>query len=152
MQPVIRRERPAGVEIEALIAERLAQSADTSPPESNHALGIGELNQSSVVFLTARVGQALVGCGAYVPMDAATAEVKSMFVRPAFRGQGIARTILARLETDAVAEGIRAFYLETGTDSFAARHLYEASGFSYVDPFADYQPDPYSVFMCKQLG
>jgi len=31
------------------------------------------------------------------------------------------------------------------------RKLYEKFGFDYCQPFADYRPDPYSVFMTRVL-
>ena len=43
--------------------------------------------------------------------------------------------------------------LETGAADFflPARKLYEKFGFDYCQPFADYKPDPYSVFMTRVL-
>ena len=43
--------------------------------------------------------------------------------------------------------------LETGaTECFLpARKLYEKFGFDCCEPFADYRPDPYSVFMTRTL-
>jgi putative acetyltransferase len=43
--------------------------------------------------------------------------------------------------------------LETGAAEFflPARRLYEKFGFGYCEPFADYRPDPYSVFMTRLL-
>lgn len=43
--------------------------------------------------------------------------------------------------------------LETGSmEAFApAQRLYESFGFIRCDPFADYQPDPDSVFMTLEL-
>jgi putative acetyltransferase len=43
--------------------------------------------------------------------------------------------------------------LETGAAEFfrPARNLYEKFGFGYGEPFADYTPDPHSVFMTRAL-
>jgi putative acetyltransferase len=43
--------------------------------------------------------------------------------------------------------------LETGSAEFfrPARKLYERFGFDYCEPFADYRPDPHSVFMTRTL-
>jgi putative acetyltransferase len=41
--------------------------------------------------------------------------------------------------------------LETGVVSHAALALYRRAGFAEREPFADYGPDPLSVFMEKQL-
>jgi putative acetyltransferase len=49
--------------------------------------------------------------------------------------------------------GITRLSLETGAAEFflPARRLYEKFGFGYCEPFADYQPDPNSVFMTRLL-
>lgn len=39
-----------------------------------------------------------IGCGAFKPYNNTTSEIKRMFVRPDFRGQGIAKGILTALE------------------------------------------------------
>jgi putative acetyltransferase len=49
--------------------------------------------------------------------------------------------------------GFSRLSLETGSDEFflPARRLYEKFGFRYCEPFADYRPDPLSVFMTRTL-
>lgn len=61
--------------------------------------------------------------------------------------------MLAHLLEEARQRGYRQVSLETGSmEAFdAARRLYESFGFSYCDPFADYEADPNSVFMTKVL-
>jgi putative acetyltransferase len=43
--------------------------------------------------------------------------------------------------------------LETGSADFflPARRLYAKFGFEVCEPFADYRPDPHSVFMTRTL-
>jgi putative acetyltransferase len=43
-------------------------------------------------------------------------------------------------------------YLETGVKSDEAIRLYRRLGYMDCGPFADYRPDPLSVFMVKSLG
>jgi putative acetyltransferase len=49
--------------------------------------------------------------------------------------------------------GLSRLYLETGSFEFfePARRLYLKHGFELCGPFADYKPDPNSVFMTKIL-
>jgi putative acetyltransferase len=70
-----------------------------------------------------------------------------MWVEERARGQGISRQILDALITKARGAGVAVIRLETGVESHAALALYEKSGFQRRGPFADYSPDPLSVFM-----
>ena len=49
--------------------------------------------------------------------------------------------------------GFTRISLETGSEEFfaPARALYARHGFDYCEPFADYRPDPLSVFMTREL-
>jgi putative acetyltransferase len=80
------------------------------------------------------------------------AELKRMWVVPAARGQGISKAILADLESRARQAGIGALRLETGINNHEALRLYRRAGFRQCDPFADYKPDPLSVFMEKEVA
>jgi putative acetyltransferase len=61
--------------------------------------------------------------------------------------------MLEHIEAEAARRGYRRLSLETGSQpAFApARRLYEAAGFQYGPPFADYRLDPSSVFMSKRI-
>ncbi|SCB40705.1 GNAT family N-acetyltransferase [Rhizobium hainanense] len=143
-------ERPAGPEIEALIEERMAHSRAILPSKSIHTLDLAQLDRPNIIFWTIRINGALAGCGALKCEDD-NGEIKSMFVRPAWRGQGLSRRVLAAIEEKARKIGLVRLNLETGTDSLAARALYENFGYAYRNPFGQYQPDPLSVFMTKSL-
>jgi putative acetyltransferase len=79
------------------------------------------------------------------------AEIKRMWVEEAARGQGIARQILSVLMVEAGGADIERLRLETGVANHAALALYESAGFERREPFADYRPDPLSVFMERRL-
>ena len=53
-----------------------------------------------------------------------------MYVVPAARAPGLARTMLAHLERTAAAAGAEAMILETGTAQPEAMALYESSGYT----------------------
>ena len=67
--------------------------------------------------------------------------------------QGVGTRILEHLIGEARRRVYRRLSLETGSmDAFApARRLYERFGFKECPPFADYRPDPYSVYMTLRL-
>ena len=77
---------------------------------------------------------------------------KRMWVEEAARGQGIAREILNALMAEAGHAGVEILRLETGVASHAALALYEKTGFKLRAPFADYGPDPLSVFMERPVN
>jgi GNAT superfamily N-acetyltransferase len=80
-----------------------------------------------------------------------TAEVKRMYVVPAQRGTGLARRMLAHLESTAAAAGAEALVLETGLRQPEAIALYESSGYTPVPGFGYYKDAPLSRCFGKLL-
>ncbi len=66
-------------------------------------------------------------------------ELKRMYVIPAMQRKGHARTMLAKLERTARAEGHRRMVLSTGALQVAAIQLYLSSGYELVPPFGFYR-------------
>ncbi|MFF5178009.1 GNAT family N-acetyltransferase [Micromonospora sp. NPDC000316] len=95
-------------------------------------------------------GQA-VACGGLQPLDATTGEIKRMYVRPAHRGRGIARQLLAALEELAFRQGHSVVCLETGTYLPAALGLYASCGYDRIPVYGEYVGNPYSVCFAKRL-
>ena len=144
-------ESPDQPEVIALIAELDAYQDGLYPPESRYALDLDSLMQPNVLFLVARdeSGCAL-GCGAMV-LHEGYGELKRMYVRPAGRGRGLGRRLLARLEAEALTIGCERAMLETGPYQPEALALYAAAGYEQRGPFGGYRDDPLSVFMEKRL-
>ena len=142
-----------GPEIAGLIAAHKALMLEHSPPESSHALLLDGLKHPSITMWTMWLGERLVGCGALKALSETAGEIKSMHTLAERRGQGLGRRMLEHILKQAKARSYTDLYLETGSmDGFLpARRLYEAYGFEYCGPFADYVPDPNSVFMRLQL-
>ena len=92
-----------------------------------------------------------VGGGAIKEYDGERAEIKRMFVRPEFRGQGIAAEILSALEAWAKELGYKGTILETGCMLTSAIRLYERSGYSRIDYYGQYIGVATSVCMEKEL-
>lgn len=91
------------------------------------------------------------GCGAFKAFDASSAEIKRMFVQPAFRGKGIASAILKELETWAAEEGFTACILETGSHMPDAVALYAARGYDVTARYGQYVDSALSVCMRKDV-
>lgn len=143
-------DHPAVIE---LLAAHLAGMAEHSPPESVHALDLSGLKQPSVQFWTAWRDDQLLGCAALKALDNRHGELKSMRTDPRFLRQGVARGLLQHALDQARTQGMTRVSLETGSmEAFApARNMYEAFGFEYTEPFAEYSLDPHSVFMTLTL-
>ncbi|ALV08142.1 GNAT family N-acetyltransferase [Roseateles depolymerans] len=142
-------EPAAQPDVIALIEALDAYQIPLYPAESHHGIDMAALSQPHVLFAVARDGEGrAVACGAIV-VGADYGELKRMYTLPSHRGQGIARALLALLESEARARGVRQFTLETGYLQHDAIGLYERLGYRRCGPFGDYAEDPNSVFMSK---
>lgn len=139
--------------VQQLLRDHLEDMLATSPEESMHALDVPGLRAPDVTFWTAWEGADLAGCCALKDLGAGHGEIKSMRTVPSLRGRGVAATMLEHLLVVARERGWSRISLETGSqDAFApARRLYARHGFVAGPPFADYRPDPHSVFMTREL-
>ena len=114
------------------------------------AISVDDLTAPEVAFFTARRGTIKLGTAALVRHDG-YGEVKSMFVEPASRRQGIASALLRGLEDEARELGLPKLMLETGVGLDAGQTMYERHGFAYRGPFAAYDDHPMCRFMEKDL-
>ena len=90
-----------------------------------------------------------IACGGLQPLswtvpdaDAATGEVKRVYVVPGARGRGVSRTVMTALVAIAREEGFRTLWLETGTEQPEALALYRRSGWRDIPPYGQYVDDP----------
>jgi len=142
-------ETPDQPDVHALIAELDDHLYALYPAANVFALDVAALLHPNVLFAVARdTAGAALGCGAVV-VTPEYGEIKRMYVRPAARGQGLARRLLLALEAQASALGCTAFVIETGPTLYEALALYERLGYKYRGAFGDYLDDPLSVFMQK---
>ena len=76
-------------------------------------------------------------------------ELKRLFTRPAARGHGVGRALLAAAEAWAAGRGAAAVALDTDAALVAAGRLYRAAGYRAVEA---YNTNPYAgVWMAKPL-
>ena len=136
-----------------MICVHVARAAAETAPGSNHALDVSGLQAPGVEFWTLWQGSEPVGMGALKKLDATDGEVKSMYVLPETRGSGAGSLILGHIIAAARGHGLTRLSLETGSwDYFApAWALYRRFGFEECAPFADYVPDPNSLFFTVKL-
>jgi putative acetyltransferase len=92
-----------------------------------------------------------VACGALQPIGPGIGEIKRMYVRPAYRGQGLSRLILAAVEERAVQRGYHTLRLETGRYLAPALGLYQGAGYRPIPLFGEYVGSQQSVCFEKSL-
>ena len=122
-------------------------------PGANHfRLDPREVAGGRGAFLIIYRAASPVGCGALRLLDARTAELKRMYISPTVRGQGLGRRLVAALEAEARALGVRQLVLETGVRQAAALALYRATGFHPIPLYGEYQLSPQtSVCLGEEL-
>jgi putative acetyltransferase len=91
------------------------------------------------------------GAVAYRMFEPGVCEMKRLYVRPAFRGRGIARELANELIDDARRRGYRTMLLDTLASMGGARALYRDLGFVPIAPYYD-NPLPGVMFMVLELG
>jgi GNAT superfamily N-acetyltransferase len=141
---------PAATALIALLDAELTERYP-SPADRHFTLAAEQVAEGHGVFLVARAGGEPVGCGALRRLDAATGELKRMYVTPAARGAGIGRRILVELEGHARRLGLRRLVLETGDAQHEAMGLYESAGFARIACYGEYLASRASVCMGKRL-
>ena len=117
--PLVYDREGADVDLEAEIAA--GPPADLVPPNG--------------LLLLARADGAPAGLGGVRHLDTDVAEVKSMYVAPAYRGIGLGRRILARLDEIARDHGCSAVRLDTSDYLTPAVGLYRAAGYREVPAY-----------------
>lgn len=147
------RDDPTRAAVHRLLEEHLADMYATSPAESVHALDLARLRQPEIEFWTAWHGEQLHATGALRRLSDTDVELKSMRTAAAARGRGTGTAMLRHLLDRARVSAYSAVWLETGSQDYfaAARRLYARHGFVECGPFADYRPDPNSVFMTLSI-
>lgn len=171
---VILIEEVFGQEVRGLLQEHLQELSTESPPESMHALPLGDLKHSDITFWCAwqkpslnneliattggsdssAVSKGLMGFVALKQLTQQHAELKSMRTSRMHKRKGVASALLEEVMRVALLRGYQRVSLETGTmSSFQpAIALYKRFGFDFCEPFADYREDPNSCYMSRLLN
>jgi putative acetyltransferase len=142
-----------GDEIAKLLEEHLDDMWAIGPPESVHALDLDALRAPEITFWSVWIDGELAGCGALKELDKTHAEIKSMRTARSHLRKGVAAKLLRHILDEAKRRSYSRVSLETGSLKafLPARKLYKSFGFVECAPFADYEEDPNSVFMTKEI-
>ncbi|HUL62901.1 MAG TPA: GNAT family N-acetyltransferase, partial [Methanocella sp.] len=123
----IKRVWPESPDAVTLIGELSDHLAPLYPKWNQFGLSPSQLVSERVAFFVAYVDGAPAGCGGVKPCGG-WGEVKRLYVRPEFRGRGLGRLMLQRLEEHASSHGCTRLRLETGVYQPEAMGLYERVG------------------------
>lgn len=151
MSVVITRERPDTFDARSLIAELEAVLEPFYPAGSRHGFSVDKLIAENVAFFVLRSNEVAACCGGVKLVGSEYGEVKRMYVRPQFLGQGFAKAMLNHLADYVRSHNIELLRLETGIHQREAIGLYERMGFYRIPPFGPYTNDPLSLCYEKQL-
>jgi GNAT superfamily N-acetyltransferase len=150
--------RPAGYpdpEVQQLVAEVQQIYVERYGHQDVSPIAATEFEPPDGTFLLATVDGRPAAMGGWrrhlVENGEVAAEVRRMYVSPQFRGRGLARALLAQLETTARDSGYAQMILETGSVQPEAIALYRSSGYEDVPPFGHYAGSPLSVSLGKPL-
>jgi GNAT superfamily N-acetyltransferase len=104
-----------------------------------------------ISFLVARIEDEPVGCAGLQLLEPGVGEVRRMYVRPAHRGHGVSRVLLAAVEELATDQEVRTLRLETGDLQPEAIGLYQATGYRRIPAFGPYLGRVHSLCFEKHL-
>jgi putative acetyltransferase len=149
----VAQEDPASPEIQDLLNAFVAEVMKRYPdPPSDVGYFDPKLVQvPRSVFLVARVDGRAVGCGALVPVDETTVEIKRMFVVSGERGHGIATMILEELERYAREFDYDVIRLETGIKQPESIAVFGKDGFYRIPNYSPFENDPEAVCFEKRI-
>lgn len=101
-------------------------------------------------LLLAMDGEAVAGCVALRPIDRQTAEMKRLFVRPAFRKGGTGRMLAQAIIESARRIGYARIRLDTLATMQEAISLYQSLGFHSIPAYYD-NPSALAKFFQLEL-
>lgn len=95
-------------------------------------------------------GEAVVGCVALRPIKDEKCEMKRLYIKPEYRGQGFGRILAEKIISDAKEIGYKQVFLDTLDTMKSAIKLYHSLGFKNTQSYC-YNPLGGAIFMSLDL-
>lgn len=124
----------------------LSVSLDFQSFDEEVALLPGKYAPPGGGILLARMKGEAAGSVAWYRLAPEIAEIKRLYVRPAFRGVGLGKALLERVIGNVRAAGYRKLYLDSLHRLAEARKLYESFDFRDIPPY-NVNPEPDVYYM-----
>ena len=102
-------------------------------------------------LLLAWAGEQAAGCVALRPLDDGACEMKRLFIRSAYRGQGLGLMLAQRIIHEAIAVGYTVMRLDPLDSLERAMRIYENLGFQRCAPYYA-NPLPGAVYWQRALS
>jgi ribosomal protein S18 acetylase RimI-like enzyme len=110
----------------------------------------GVYGASGGALLLAKLRDEPAGTIALRRLDAKSGEVKRLYLRPRFRGQGLGGRLLEALMEHAIAAEYQCLYADTLPSMMNALSLYQRAGFDRVEPYSN-TPTPGAIYLKLEL-
>jgi ribosomal protein S18 acetylase RimI-like enzyme len=98
----------------------------------------------------AYVNNEIAGCVGLRRFDDHRCELKRLYIRPAFRNQGLGQLLSLRIIEDARKIGYKQILLDTLSSMEGAMHLYKKLGFTQISAYY-HNPIEETVYFCLDL-
>jgi GNAT superfamily N-acetyltransferase len=93
-----------------------------------------------------------IGCASFKYYDKGIAEVKRVFVKEKYRGNGVSKQLMRLLEQRATEKGYCKLILESGALLVEAMGLYNKIGYTVIEKYGQYKDMEESICMEKVLS
>jgi GNAT superfamily N-acetyltransferase len=135
MAPI--REASAGADLESVreLFREYASGVDEPCCFAGFEREVRELPGGYALLLLAEDAEGAAGCVALRALDAKSAEVKRLYVRPRTRGHGLGRALIEAAIGAAREAGYRRVVLDSLPKMHEALGLYRALGFREIPPY-----------------
>ncbi|HEU0093824.1 MAG TPA: GNAT family N-acetyltransferase [Vicinamibacteria bacterium] len=156
MEVVIRPASP-GADVEAVralfdeYARELAVDLSFQGFEAERDALPGEYVPPRGRLLLAEIDGSAAGCVALRPLDARTAEMKRLYLRPTARGTGLGRRLAEAVIDEARSAGYEHLRLDTLPSMGSAIAMYRALGFREIAAYR-HNPVPGALFLELELA
>jgi ribosomal protein S18 acetylase RimI-like enzyme len=150
MSEIVRPSRPEQIEQLRTLFREYQRWVDEPVCFAGFERELAELPNEYRVLLLAEAGGAPAGCVGLRVLPDGAAEMKRLYVRPAFQGRGLGRRLAGEIIAAARASGYAALRLDTLPKMAPAIALYRALGFSPRGPYAA-APAPGALFFELRL-
>ena len=114
-------------------------------------LSVAEFTPPQGIFMIGWAADQPVSCGGVRLVTPDVGELKRMYVVPTARRRGIARAMLANLESQALMLGATRLRLETGLHQPEALSLYTSAGYVATESFGPYAGHPLARHLARSL-